>query len=200
MTFFLTVVFLLAHRAYIGMWWQGRAEVWPYEAYVGPLQGERVRQKWTRVGVKKMPEFCGRPLWTAALWIRPGCGGPSAFYDRIFVHRHRLLAQLAWLAEQGLCNGRMSVCLSVRLSVPARAHSSKPVAAGLLLWARPAGDCCTAVQRSAAAAGECGQWNFVSVPRKLNAKLFVHKQRVYTYGHRPSEGVRGVRAAPGGSC
>ena len=30
--------------------------------------------------------------------------------------------------------------VSVRLSVPARAHGSKPAAVGLLLWARPAGD------------------------------------------------------------
>ena len=29
---------------------------------------------------------------------------------------------------------------SIRPSVPARAHSSKPAAGGLLLWARPAGD------------------------------------------------------------
>ena len=36
-----------------------------------------------------------------------------------------------------VCN---AFCLLVRLSVPAWAHSGKPAAAGLLLWARPAGD------------------------------------------------------------
>jgi len=35
---------------------------------------------------------------------------------------------------------RYGVRPSVRLSVPARAHSSKPTAAGLLLWARQEGD------------------------------------------------------------
>jgi len=34
----------------------------------------------------------------------------------------------------------LSVRVSVRLSVPAWAHSSKPAAAGLLLWARRTGD------------------------------------------------------------
>ena len=37
----------------------------------------------------------------------------------------------------GVCS---PVSPSVRLYVPAWAHSSKPAAAGLLLWARPAGD------------------------------------------------------------
>ena len=35
---------------------------------------------------------------------------------------------------------RYGVRPSVRQSLPARAHSSKPAAVGLLLWARPAGD------------------------------------------------------------
>jgi len=42
---------------------------------------------------------------------------------------------------------RPSVCLSVDMSVPARAHSSKPAAAGLLLWAgrqEISIDCCAA--------------------------------------------------------
>jgi len=53
----------------------------------------------------------------------------------------------------------VSVRLPVRLSVPAWAHSSKPVAAGLLLWARRAGDIDRLLhgQSSAAAALECGQ-------------------------------------------
>jgi len=42
----------------------------------------------------------------------------------------------AQYAQQGIRNGTVSV----HLSVPARAHSSKPAAAGLLLWARRAGD------------------------------------------------------------
>ena len=41
--------------------------------------------------------------------------------------------------ERGLCICRASVCQSVRLSVPARAHSRKPAAAGLLLWSDCAG-------------------------------------------------------------
>ena len=51
----------------------------------------------------------------------------------------------------GLQNGTMSV----RLSVPAWAHSSKPAAANLLLWARRAGDNYRSI--AAAAACECGQ-------------------------------------------
>jgi len=45
-------------------------------------------------------------------------------------------------------------CPSVRLSVPAYARSSKPAAAGLLLWARRAKKYRST---AAAAAGECGQ-------------------------------------------
>jgi len=46
------------------------------------------------------------------------------------------LALPAYDAEQGLCNCQASF----RLSLPAWLHSSKPAAAGLLLWARPKGD------------------------------------------------------------
>jgi len=52
----------------------------------------------------------------------------------------------------------------VRLSVPAWAHSSKPAAAILLLWASGQEisiDCCSMQQRHAA--GECGQCHVVSV-------------------------------------
>ena len=42
------------------------------------------------------------------------------------------------------------------LSVPAWAHSNKPAAAGLLLWAQ---------QSTAAAADECGQCHVVSIRR-----------------------------------
>jgi len=37
--------------------------------------------------------------------------------------------------------------VSIRLSVPAWAHSSKPAAAGLLLWAQRAGDIDRLLQR-----------------------------------------------------
>jgi len=47
--------------------------------------------------------------------------------------------------------------VSVGPSVPARTNSSKPAAAGLLLWARPAGDIDQLL------AGECGQCHAVSV-------------------------------------
>ena len=49
----------------------------------------------------------------------------------------RLLALSAQYAEHGLCSGTVSVRPTVCLSWT---HSSKPVAAGLLLWARRAGD------------------------------------------------------------
>jgi len=54
------------------------------------------------------------------------------------------------------------------------AHRSKPAVAGLLLWARLAGDIDRLLhgRRSAAAAGECGQCHVVSVRRKLNTDSF----------------------------
>jgi len=48
---------------------------------------------------------------------------------------------------------RYGVSLSVRPSVSTRVHGSKPVVAGLLLWARRC------------AADECGQCHVVSVRR-----------------------------------
>jgi len=50
---------------------------------------------------------------------------------------------------------RHGVRPSVRLSVPARAHCSKRAAAGLLLWARRAGDIDRLQHQRAA--GECGK-------------------------------------------
>jgi len=75
-----------------------------------------------------------------------------------------LPALRAQYAEQGLQNGTVSVPLSVRLSVPARVHSNEPAAAaaGLLLWARLAGDI-DRLQQHRRAAGECGQCHVVSV-------------------------------------
>ena len=83
-----------------------------------------------------------------------------------------LLALLpAQYGEQGLC----SSVVSVRLSVPAWAHSGKPAAAGLLLWAWRAGDIDRLLhgRRSAAAVGECGQCHVVSIHSKLNTDLFL---------------------------
>ena len=57
---------------------------------------------------------------------------------------------------------RLSVRVSVRLSVSVRAHSSKPVPTSLLLWARRAGDVDRLLQHLYAA-GECGQCHIVSV-------------------------------------
>jgi len=50
------------------------------------------------------------------------------------------------------------------------AHSSKPAAAGLLLWARRPGDIDRLLhgRRSAATAGECGPCHVVSICMKLN--------------------------------
>ena len=72
---------------------------------------------------------------------------------------------------------RRRVYVTVRCpTVPAWAHSSKPAAAGLLLWARWAGDIDRLLNGrcSAAAAGECGQCHAVSVCRKLNTDWFVN--------------------------
>ena len=72
---------------------------------------------------------------------------------------------------------RRRVYVTVRCpTVPAWAHSSKPAAAGLLLWARRAGDIDRLLNGrcSAAAAGECGQCHAVSVCRKLNTDWFVN--------------------------
>jgi len=58
-------------------------------------------------------------------------------YIRVDIIAITLLALPAYYAERVYATvGRPSV----RLSVPARAHSSKPAAAGWLLWVRPAGD------------------------------------------------------------
>jgi len=56
--------------------------------------------------------------------------------------------------EQGFIrNGTVSVRPSVRLSVPAWAHSSKPAASGLLLWARQAVNIDLLLQQRRANAG-----------------------------------------------
>ena len=68
------------------------------------------------------------------------------------------------LYEQDLCICRASV----RLSVPAWAHSSKPTAAGLLLWARLAGDIDRLLRDTRSAAVECGRFHVASVRRKLD--------------------------------
>ena len=57
---------------------------------------------------------------------------------------------------------RPSVCLSVDMSVPARAHSSKPAAASLLLWARFAGDIDRLLRGARHEAGEFGQCHVYS--------------------------------------
>ena len=69
--------------------------------------------------------------------------------------------------QHGLCNGAVSIHLSVCLSVPAWTHSSKPTPAGLLLWAPRAGDIDQLLHdwQSAAAAGECEQCHVVSIRR-----------------------------------
>jgi len=71
--------------------------------------------------------------------------------------------------QQGLCNGTMPICLSV----PAWAHSSKPAAAGLVLWARWTGDTDRLLHGrcSAAVSDECGQCLVVSIRRNLNPDL-----------------------------
>ena len=66
-------------------------------------------------------------------------------------------------------------CPSLRLFVSAWSHTSKPAAAGLLLWARRQEISIVLLhgRGSAAAAGECGQCHIVSVRRKLNTDLLV---------------------------
>ena len=89
-------------------------------------------------------------------------------------------ARQDWLAHYCRCLHRMqrkvyetilccpSVRLSFHLSVPASAHSSKPAAAGLLLWARREGDIDRLLQH---AAGDCGQCHIFSMHRQLNTHL-----------------------------
>ena len=85
------------------------------------------------------------------------------------------------------------ICGTVRCpSVPARAHSSKPAAAGLLLWARRAGDIDRSLQQRRANAGSptlsayVGSWSQTCYsPRKNifsynwweSAKFHVYRQR-----------------------
>jgi len=57
---------------------------------------------------------------------------------------------------------RPSARLYVPPFVPERAYYSKPAAAGLLLWARWAGDIGRSLQQRRAA-GKCGQCHVVSV-------------------------------------
>ena len=60
-------------------------------------------------------------VWAPWAPFKYGPGKASAAVDRL-LYWH-------WYVEQGLCNGMVSI----RLSVPAWAHSSKLAAAGLLL-------------------------------------------------------------------
>jgi len=64
---------------------------------------------------------------------------------------------------------RYGVRPSVRQSLPARAHSSKPAAAGLLLWARRAGDIDRLLQQRRAP-GKSVQCHVVSVRRRLKTQ------------------------------
>jgi len=68
------------------------------------------------------------------------------------------------------CGVRLSVCPSVRPSLPARARNSKPAAARLLLRARRMGDIDRQLQQRRAAC-KCGQCHVVSVRRQLNTDL-----------------------------
>jgi len=80
---------------------------------------------------------------------------------------HQRELQLLLLSLPAVSVGTMYV----RLSLPTWAHSSKPAAAGLLLWRggqEISIDCCTVgAQQQQRAAGECGQCHVVSVRRKL---------------------------------
>jgi len=73
-------------------------------------------------------------------------------------------------------------CPSVRLSI--WAHSSKPAAAGLLLWARWTGDGQLQQRR---APGKCWQCHVVSVRRQLNRDclLTVAASRLQSRQHQP---------------
>jgi len=80
-----------------------------------------------------------------------------------------LLALPALYAEQGLRDGTVSV----RLSVPAWTHSSKPAAARLLLWARRAGDTDRLPQQRRVAAGADSS----SLSAEQNTDLFIFRYK-----------------------
>ena len=78
------------------------------------------------------------------------CGLP-VYYSNLLVLPARKVCGAGFMKRHG-----------VRPSVPAWAYSCRPAAAGLLLWARRAGDIDRLLQQRRAA-GECGQCPVVSV-------------------------------------
>ena len=119
--------------------------MWPYEAYVGPLQGERVRQKWTRVGVKKCQNFVD------VLYGRPLCELDLAVADPVhFTIGFSFIVIVYWHSSHGLRSrvyvtvGCQSVCLSACLS------QHGPTAANPLLQV-----CCCGPGRQEIAARPC---------------------------------------------
>jgi len=96
--------------------------------------------------------------------------------DKLDMNKEKHLSVLHSAASS--CTEPQGLCLyqaSVRLSVPAWAHSSQPAAAGLLLWAQPAGDIDrlpNGAHQCGMGGGECGQCHVVSLCRKLNTDLF----------------------------
>jgi len=54
---------------------------------------------------------------------------------------------------------------------------TQPIATGLLLWTRLAGDIDRLLRSRRSAAGECGQCHVVDVPEKLNTDLLLIGRR-----------------------
>ena len=77
-----------------------------------------------------------------------------------------LLTMPAQYAEQGPWNGTVSVCLPQGYRAPASAHSRKCVA-GLLLWARRAGDIDRLLQQRRAKAGSATLSAYVVAEHRL---------------------------------
>ena len=81
-----------------------------------------------------------------------------------------------WCAEQDLCNGTVSVCLSVCLSVP----SAAACGGLLLLWVRKAGDIDRLLHQRRAT-DECGQCHVYSWRRRLNIDWLLGRIAVHIH-------------------
>ena len=108
---------------------------------------------------------------------RRRCGRMSNYFDRLFITLC-VICTARIVCGAFLCNGtasvRLSVCLSVSLLVLPRARSSKSAAAGLLLWARRAGNIDRLPHGRRSAAAVCGG-RMRAVPRCQRTQEAEHR-------------------------